>query len=110
MWLFTTCGFFSAVQKPGDTHLTIRARAKGDLDALRRAYLPTLSATTGRSGSDYPWRATVPHADFAAALQAMVGDLTYANFKAAVARTQGPARAEAYHRVWADLLALEMER
>lgn len=28
MWIFTTLGFFSVVQKPDDEHLTIRARAR----------------------------------------------------------------------------------
>jgi len=48
MWLFTNFGFFSVVQKPGDSLLTIRARAAFDLDRLRDEYLPTLSPTGGR--------------------------------------------------------------
>jgi hypothetical protein len=38
MWLITPTGFFSIVCKPGDMEagtLTIRARAKSDLQALR---------------------------------------------------------------------------
>ena len=31
MWLFTTVGFFSAVQKSGTDDLTIRARVRDDL-------------------------------------------------------------------------------
>lgn len=42
MWLFTRIGCFSAVQKPGTDFLAIRARAKGDIDALRSRYLPEL--------------------------------------------------------------------
>ncbi len=106
MWIFTTLGFFSAVQKPGTDHLTIRARAKGDLDALRAAYLPDLSPTTSQGGSDYPWRATVSHAAFAAALQKMALDIHYPNFKSAVAKAQGSARAHAYGAVWGALLDL----
>ena len=37
MWLFTTVGFFSVVQKPGTDKLTVRARVAPDLDRLRRA-------------------------------------------------------------------------
>jgi hypothetical protein len=36
MWIFTTFGFFSVVQKePGDEFLTVRARDPKDLDRLR---------------------------------------------------------------------------
>lgn len=106
MWIFTTLGFFSLVQKPGTKHLTIRARAKGDLDALRVRYLPSLSATTSKAGTDYPWRATADHAAFAEAMKQMVLDVTYPNYKNAVAAAQGRARAQAYHDVWAALLDL----
>ena len=106
MWIFTTLGFFSIVQKRGTSCLTVRARAKGDLDALRERYLPALSATSSRGGTDYPWRATVEHADFADAMKRMVLDVSYDNFTTAVAARQGRARASAYHDVWAALLDL----
>ena len=63
MWLFTRIGFYSVVQKPGSDPFTVRARVKEALDAMRTQYLPTLSATMGHGGTDYPWRATVslPH-------------------------------------------------
>lgn len=35
MWLFTTVGFFSIVQKPRQSGLTIRAWVATDLDSLR---------------------------------------------------------------------------
>jgi 8-oxo-dGTP pyrophosphatase MutT (NUDIX family) len=106
MWIFTTIGFFSIVQKPGSEVLTVRARAKGDLDALRARYLPSLSRTTSKGGSDYPWRATVDHAAFAEAMKQMVLNVTYSNYKSAVANIQGHARARVYHDVWAALLNL----
>jgi hypothetical protein len=34
MWHFTTIGFFSAVWKDGEQHLTVRARSSADLDGL----------------------------------------------------------------------------
>ncbi len=107
MWLFTNIGFFSAVQKPGTNNLTIRARVKADLDALRKKYLPELSPTTDHGGSDYPWRATVSHAAFAAALGKIVMDLDYPNFKNEVATRQGKARADRYHKVWSALYGME---
>lgn len=107
MWLFTTIGFFSAVQKPGTDFLTIRARVKGDLEKLREKYLPELSPSIGHTGTDYPWRATVTHPQFAAALVKIACDVHYANFKDAVAHEQGKARAQRYHKVWSALYDME---
>jgi|GEM_PF-903273 len=106
MWIMTTVGFFSAVQKPGTDFLTIRARAKGDLDCLRSRYLPTLSPTVSKGGTDYPYRAIVSHADFAKAMVQIVHDITYDNFKNEVAKEQGTARAKCYAKVWSALLNL----
>jgi len=100
MWLFTSFGFFSIVQKAGMPHLTIRTRVKADLDRLRERYLPELGPTTGKVGTDYPWRAVVPHAALAAAMGKIVMDVSYPNFKNEVAAKQGKARAARYHQVW----------
>jgi hypothetical protein len=100
MWIFTTFGFFSVVQKAGEERLTVRARAKADLDALRSQYLPTLSATIEGAGTDYRYRATVPRADLAEAMSRIATDVTYSNFKSEVARRAGHERAKRYGRVW----------
>ena len=56
MWLFTTFGFFSVVQKePGDDFLTVRARDPKDLDRLRER-VPELGPTELKGG-DYCCRA-----------------------------------------------------
>lgn len=107
MWLFTTLGFFSVVQKPGDTGLTIRARVAADLDRLRAAHLPALSPTVHGAGTDYPYRATIGHEAFGRALIGLVDELHYGNFKDAVAATMGHDRAHVYGEVWQTLLALE---
>jgi 8-oxo-dGTP pyrophosphatase MutT (NUDIX family) len=107
MWTLTPLGFYSVVQKKGDTHLTIRARVRADLDALRATYLPTLGATVAHAGTDYPFRATCTHAEWAAALAGMASDIDYANFKTAVAERQGYARAHVYGEVWSALTKLE---
>lgn len=107
MWIFTTIGFFSAVQKPGTNFLTIRARVKADLDNLRDKYLPELSPSIGHIGTDYPWRATVTHPQFAAALVKIACDVQYENFKDEVAQQQGKARAHRYHKVWAALYDMD---
>lgn len=102
----TNIGFFSAVQKPGTEFLTVRARVKNDLDVLRKKYLPDLSATIGHAGTDYPWRATVSHASFAAAISKLVADIDYGNFKNEVAVRQGKGRAKRYQKVWEALYDL----
>ncbi len=110
MWLLTTCGFFSVVQKPEDgapDTLTVRARVRADLDALRTRYLPELGETSVRIHSDYRYRATAPRAALAAAMSRIVEDLTYGNFKSAVALTQGRERADVYHDVWDVLYGLQ---
>ena len=107
MWIFTPFGFFSVVQKHGNHFLTIRARVREDLDRLRTQYLPELSPTVEGAGSDYRYRATVPHEQLALAMAAIVRDIGYANFKSAVAESQGPQRAAVYHEVWDALWQLE---
>lgn len=109
MWLFTTIGFFSIVQKPGTDHLTVRARVADDLDQLRQKYLPELSPTTKRGGTDYPCRATVSHAAFAGAVAQIIRDIDYANYKSEVAARQGQRRAHAYHAVWSAVYKLERD-
>lgn len=109
MWIFTTFGFFSAVQKPGESNLTVRTRVAGDLDKLREQYLPELSATVGKGGTDYPFRATISHAAFALGLAKIGGDIHYGNFKSEVARKMGSKREAVYHKVWRALTELEKE-
>jgi hypothetical protein len=60
MWIMTTFGFFSIVEKPQDEAsgmLTIRARVDGDLEALRDRHLPTLGPIEVDGGTDYKYRA-----------------------------------------------------
>lgn len=103
MWLFTNIGFFSIVQKPGTDFLTVRARVKHDLESLSERYLPGLSPIQSKGGTDYPWRATTSHADFAAAMGRIALDIDYGNFKNEIAARQGTARAGRYGRVWEAL-------
>jgi hypothetical protein len=110
MWIMTTFGFFSIVEKPWDRGkgtLTVRARVREDLDALRGRYLPELTETTESGTADYRFRAQVPREAFAAAMSRIVGDVDYDNFKNAVAREQGHRRAGVYGGVWAELYGLQ---
>jgi 8-oxo-dGTP pyrophosphatase MutT (NUDIX family) len=109
MWLFTTVGFFSVVQKANQHGLTVRARVKEDLDRLRTKYMPELTATVTGGGAGYPFRGTISHDDFALGLAKIAHDIRYANFKSEIARTQGVKREAAYDKVWTTLQALEHE-
>jgi len=103
MWLVTPIGFFSIVQKPGDSAagtLTIRARAKGDLEALRDNYLSSLGQVIANAGTDYRYRAQAPRKKIAEVMLNLVTDINYDNFKNEVQKRQGSARAHTYHKVW----------
>lgn len=103
MWLITPIGFFSIVRKPEDTNagtLTLRARAKDDLMALRQKYLPELGEIQKGGGTDYPYRARAKKADVAAVMAKLVDDIDYNNFKNVVHERQGSTRAHLYGKVW----------
>jgi hypothetical protein len=107
MWILTSFGFFSVVQKQGSDVLTVRARVREDLERLREQYLPSLSPTTAGAGSDYRYRATVPHEHLALAMASIVRHIDYSNFKSEVVRVEGRSRAAIYHDVWDALWQLE---
>lgn len=109
MWIITPLGFFSIVCKSGDEAagtLTVRARVRSDLEALREAALPALGPIEGGTGTDYAWRARAPREQVQAALARLAGDIDYANFKSEVAASQGHQRADLYGDVWALLYRL----
>jgi hypothetical protein len=107
MWIITTIGFFSIVQKPRTDFLTVRARVASDLDNLRTKFMPQLSPTIEGAGTDYPFRATISHKDFGSGLSKMGEAIRYDNFKSEVGRRMGRRREQAYHKVWHDLSDLE---
>lgn len=110
MWIITPVGFFSIVQKPDDISnntLTVRARDKTDLEALRKQYLPSLGDIVSYAGTDYRYRAKAHRTDVANAMQALVSDIRYDNFKDEVQKRQGKVRAGIYHKVWNILWEIE---
>lgn len=110
MWLITPIGFFSIVEKPSDKGkdtLTIRARVRSDLVALRQSTCPSLGRIRESADTDYRYRATAKRADVARALAQMVERLGYSNFKSEVAIRQGMDRAHLYHDVWDVLHRLQ---
>lgn len=106
MWVMTTRGFFSAVQKRTDPPgmLTVRARTKGDLENLRDL-LPDLEVVE-QQGTDYLYRIKVSSADWARVMASLTLDIDYHNFKNEVKR-HSPKHEAVYHKVWTVLLALE---
>lgn len=110
MWLITPVGFFSVVQKPADVAagtLTVRARVRSDMDALREAILPELTPTKETASADYRFRAQAPKKAVAAALAKLAESIDYSNFKDVVAKRQGKEREHLYHGVWDVLYAMQ---
>ena len=109
MWVTSTIGFFSVVQKPGDDDLTVRARARDDLERLRENYLASLGDIVEGAGTDYLYRAKCSHEQWAEAMSLMCLDLDYPNFKSAVSERMGHGRASIYHDVWSALWKIKNE-
>ena len=110
MWLITPVGFFSIVEKANDSDagtLTIRARVRSDLDALRTSFLPELSSTKETRAADYRFRAQAPREAVASAMAQLARTIDYSNFKDVVAKRQGKERASLYHGVWDVLYAMQ---
>lgn len=109
MWIITPIGFFSIVRKPDDVAsgtLTVRARVRGDLEALR-ALCPELGDIVESPHNDYRFRARGPTAAVGAVLARLTEEIDYDNFKAAVGARQGYERALLYHEVWDVLYRLQ---
>jgi hypothetical protein len=108
MWIQTTIGFFSIVQKPedvaGDT-LTVRARSRDHLEALKLAYLQESGPIQVGGFTDYPYRIVAPRHAVEDALSMIVAAIDYCNFKDAVA-DEDPHTAHVYGKVHAALKAL----
>ena len=119
MWIFTKCGFFSAVRHNTDkTLIHVRARFKGDLERLVKfAYghkelktflSPTRPRIVASPNADYAFRTDFPADDWGAILAALAVDIDYTNFKNAV--HDGTERDSAYMRVWSDMRFAQSRR
>lgn len=108
MWVFTTRGFYSVVNKHGDPAdvLTVRARVKKDLENLSDL-LPEAKPYEEEFYTDYAWRIKVTAAEWAKVMAVLALDIDYDNFKDEVKRVQGTKRAGVYGGVWGKLLALQ---
>lgn len=93
--------------KPGHTDLTVRSRLRSDFEHLREPYIPALGAVVEHGGTNYQYRAKLSHAALAEAMSTIVQDISYSNFKNAVADQQGRARAKICGEVWQALWDLK---
>lgn len=108
MWVLTTKGFVSIIQRPEDKAeglLTVRARVRQDLIDLFG--IDDEAMITDSLHTDYRYRVKLPKTDVATSLLDEALAIDYPNFKDAVARRQGPDRAEIYGRVWGNLYGLQ---
>ncbi len=115
MWLITPRGFYSAVYKTedyrkGNDMLTVRGRAKLDLDNLSDLIPGGVTPYIEADGwTDYPWRIKVHRDQWTVAVAHMASEVDYSNFKDEVGRVQGHHRAAVYSDVWHSLLKVEDE-
>lgn len=107
MWIYTKHGFISVVQKPGDKFLTVRSRARADLDKIRAFYMPAIGNIRATPKADYGYRATVSFAGFAEGIVNMASDVDYPNFKAEVKKERGLDVEGVYAKVWAVMASNE---
>ena len=106
MWLFCDRAFASITLAPNTKNrLQVRCRVRQDIDRLREV-MP-LGETIDTPHNDYPYRAIITPAQLARGVGQLVRQIDYPNFKSRVAEVDGAARVQIYHRVWADLLALQ---
>lgn len=100
MWMFTTIGFFSAVQKKDDpTVIQVRARVRDDLVRLKEA-VPGAEEILELPHRDYPYRVYMSHGDWAGFCAGMAESIDYPNFKDAVKKVNGYERGSLYMGVW----------
>lgn len=112
MWIMTTGGFYSAVQKDAGAPdvLTVRTRDKESaqtaVDTIEMQFGEHCPITTGE-GTDYPYRFDVSRENFALWLSAEARDyVRYSNFKDEVKRSRGKAWANALMEVWSAMHAI----
>ena len=107
MWLMTTFGFFSIIQeRPDDTLLTIRGSARGELEALRDRYLPSLGGIEEDPETDHKFRACASREDVAQALSRIAIDIDYASFTEKRKELHGSRAARIQGGLWEVLWEL----
>jgi len=103
MWLFTSSGFISIVEKDAD-HLAVRARDALSLSSLAQSYGVEIRSTPT---ADYPYRIFITKDQFKNWLSNQPGQIDYKNFKSEVSITRGKNFANALLKVWSAMHAIE---
>jgi len=103
MWLFTSSGFISIVEKDAD-RLAVRARDSLSLSSLAQSYGVEIRSTPT---ADYPYRIFITKDQFKNWLSNQPGQIEYKNFKSEVSITRGKNFANALLKVWSEMHAIE---
>ena len=103
MWLFSTTGFISIVEKDAN-HLAVRARDSLSLSSLAQSYDVEIRSTPT---ADYPYRIFLSKDQFKNYLHNQAGLINYKNFKSEVAITRSKAFANTLLKVWSAMHGVE---
>jgi hypothetical protein len=101
MWLFTRYGFYSITRSPDDPDkLQVRARVRRDLENLQ-GVTALVGPILETPAADYRWRWIVTPSDAETITRCLTADISYSNFKEAVAREPDQAaKLRGLHDVW----------
>jgi hypothetical protein len=103
MWLFTTSGFISIIEKDAN-HLAVRARDSLSLSPLAQSYDVEICRTPT---ADYPYRVFITKDQFKNWLSNQPGQIQYKNFKSEVSITRGKKFSHALLKVWSAMHLVE---
>jgi hypothetical protein len=103
MWLFTTSGFISIIEKDAN-HLAVRARDSLSLSPLAQSYDVEIRSTPT---ADYPYRIFITKDQFKNWLSNQSGQIQYKNFKSEVTITRGKKFSSALLKVWSAMHLVE---
>jgi hypothetical protein len=103
MWLFTTSGFISIIEKDAN-HLAVRARDSLSLSPLAQSYDVVIRRTPT---ADYPYRVFITKDQFKNWLSNQPGQVQYKNFKSEVTITRGKKFSNALLKVWSAMHLVE---
>ncbi len=103
MWLFTTSGFISIIEKDAN-RLAVRARDSLSLSPLAQSYDVEIRRTPA---ADYPYRVFITKDQFKNWLSNQPGQIQYKNFKSQVSVTRGKKFFDALLKVWSAMYLVE---
>jgi len=102
MWITTRLGVFSIVFKPADLaadSLTVRARARNHLEALRDRYIPDLRIVES-AGRDHGFRSRVHRQQLATAIADTMLDAAHPHGVGTAIAEPAPVRLHRRGKIW----------